>query len=43
MALAAGSGDQAALLDGHDEIAPSGQEEVLWPGKQAQVQVTTQH
>lgn len=38
-----GSGDQAALLDGHDEIAPSRQEEVLWPGRQAQAQVTTQH
>lgn len=38
--------DQAALLDGREEIAPSGQEEVLWPGKQglqAQAQVTTQH
>lgn len=36
--------DQAAPLDGYDEIAPSGQEEVLWPGKQglqAQAQVTT--
>lgn len=27
-------GDQAAPLDGYDEIAPSGQEEVLWPCKQ---------
>lgn len=39
-----GSRDQAALLDGYDEIAPSGQEEVLWPckqGLQAQAQVTT--